>query len=216
MKTKILVLLFALSFLFLQNINAQVAMLKATGILIPYGNSGIVIFDGAIEFKIKKQFTGQVSFGYSKSANYTYNREKTIITPQLRYYFKKDAWMQSPYIGLVFQQNTGKKDVFDDSDYVDFIYTSFTKFGVGLMLGKHFKVRKRLGIDVHLGVLREKGDLTIKVVESSRLHTVPKNYSYMENGAVNNRFFAGFNFYIPIEGPQTTTKKITKNTEGSL
>ncbi len=216
MKTKKQLLLFALSFLFLQNTNAQVAMLKATGILLPNAAGSSIILDGGIEFKIKGHWTGQVSFSSSKSHNYTYTREKTIITPQLRYYFKKDAWMKSPYIGLVFQQNIGRDDEIDDNYWTDFKFTSFIKYGAGVIMGKHIKVRKRFGIDIHLGVLREKGDKTVTVEEHDPKHTMPKNYTYLEHGAVNNRFFAGFNFYFAIGRIQTQTKKITKNTEGSL
>lgn len=217
MKTKKQLLLFALSILFLQNTDAQIAMIKGTGISDDGSNDReSIILDFGVEVKIKGRLTGQLSVSSSKGYYNSAYREKRIVTPQLRYYFKKDAWTKSPYIGLVFQQNIGKVDVYDDYGKVDFKYTSFTKYGAGVILGTHIKIYKRFGIDLHIGVLREKGDLTVKVKESSHLHPMSKNYTYLEHGAVNNRFFAGFNFYFAIGKIQTTTKKITKNTEGSF
>lgn len=216
MKTRKQILFFALSFLFLQNTNAQFMILKGTGIFDNGNDSPFIILDFGVEVKIKGQLTGQLSVGASALYYDSAVREKLIVTPQLRYYFKKDAWMKSPYIGLVFQQNIGNVDEFDDYGKVDFKYTTFTKYGAGVILGTHIKIYKRFGIDLHMGVLREKGDLTIKVIESSTLHTMPKNYTYIEYGAVNNRFFAGFNFYFAIGKIQTPTKKIIKNTEGSF
>ena len=194
MKQLLLILILSIS----QSSNAQIAMLKATGLLLPHNGGGNIIFDGGVEVKIKGQWTGQLSFSSSIATNYTYNREKTIVSPQLRYYFKKDAWLKSPYMGFVLQHHVGKDDEIDDSDYVDFKYTSYTKYGAGIILGHHIKVYKNFGIDLHLGVLREKGDNTVKVEEHSTLHTNPKTYTYMEKGAVNNRVFWGFNFYFAI------------------
>lgn len=194
MKQLLLILILSIA----QNANAQVAMLKATGLLLPHNGGGNIIFDGGVEFKIKGQWTGQLSFSSSIATNYTYNCEKTIVSPQLRYYFKKDAWLKSPYMGFVLQHHVGKDDEIDDSDYVDFKYTSYTKYGAGIILGHHIKVYKNFGIDLHLGVLREKGDKTIKVHEQARNHLMPKDYTYMEKGAVNNRVFWGFNFYFAI------------------
>lgn len=196
MKQPLLILILILSIA--QNANAQIAMLKATGLLLPHNGGGNIIFDGGVEVKIKGQWTGQVSFSSSKATNYTYNREKTIIAPQLRYYFKKDAWLKSPYLGLVLQKNDGKDDKIDDNDWTDFKFTTYSKFGVGFILGHHIKIRKNFGIDLHLGLLREKGDNIIRVEEHDRKHIMPKNYTYMEKGAVNNRVFWGFNFYFAI------------------
>jgi Protein of unknown function (DUF3575) len=195
------ILLFSLSFVFLQNTNAQIAMLKATGILNPINDNrhiGIIL-DFAVEAKIKGRLTGQLSVSSSKGYYNSAYREKLIVTPQLRYYFKKDSWLKSPYLGLVLQKNVGKADVDDDNNWTDFKYTSFTKYGAGLMIGQHIKVRKNFGIDIHLGFLREKGDNMVRVEEHDPKHVMPKNYTYFEKGAVNNRFFAGFNFYFAID-----------------
>ena len=181
MKTKQRFLILILICLFSQNVNAQIAMLKATGIFA-FNDCGSIILDFGVEVKIKRRLTGQLSVGTSYGYYNSACRGKQIVTPQLRYYFEKDVWLKSPYIGLVFQQNIGSVNVSDDYGKVDWKYTSFTKYGAGFILGHHIKIYKRFGIDLHIGVLREKGDLTIRVEEHAPIHTMPKNYTYFEKG----------------------------------
>ena len=214
MKTQKLLLIFISSFLFLQNINAQYLMFKGTAALVVADLSVLLILDTGIEIKITEQFTGQLSYSKSYFGNgYTRRREKTIWTPQLRYYLKKDSWSTSPYIGILLQKHVGRNEEFDDTSVYDHKIVTFKRLGAGFIFGHHIKIYKRLGIDIHIGALGEKGDeSTMVTAYPSRQVTVDK----VEIGKTNARIFAGFNFYLAIGKINSTTKKIIKNTEGSL
>ena len=217
MKSKYLFLVFI--FIFLQNIQSQSVMLKLGGLIFPTGEDLGYILDGGIEFRLSSHWSTQLSVSTTQVRSEGKSIDKVIVTPQLRYYFKSESFQKSPYFGIVLQRHKavlGTELINEQSRPHGWQTETFTKYGVGLILGGHRKIYKRLGFDIHVGGLIEIGDInTEKGYWSVLGSTTPTNTSILENNKVTPRPFIGFNLYWAFSEPNTsTTKKITKNTEG--
>jgi hypothetical protein len=207
MKTKNLILQLVLcSFVFLQNIEAQSVFVKGTGALL---SADRYLFDGAVEWRFKKQLGVQLSLTKTSWAGESSLNTRDFWTAQLRYYFLKNPLFESPFCGIVLQQH----DEFRFSSDLDGSNPStniLKNYGVGLMTGLHVEITKRFGVDFHIGCLGETGNQT-KTKTINNKTSVSKEKSKFEI-----RRMLGLNFYLAIGEIHSTTKKITKNTEGSL
>lgn len=198
----------------LQHAAAQPVMLKGGAIIYGIG----FVLDGGIEVKLKKQFGLQFSVTKSVFRGEGKNFEKILVSPQLRYYLKKNSWQKSPYLGVVFQNNSGTTgDEIYISGQAPFGWktTGYNKFGLGFMLGGHGKIYKKLGFDIHVGGIGEIGKVDVKKEYWPNAPPNTPNSYYTEKNKTSARPFLTFNLYL-ILGESTKTEKIIKNTEGSF
>ncbi len=197
MKIKQPFLILILSFLFLQNIQSQsFAMFKLGGLLLPdYG----YILDGGMEFRLAPHWSTQLSVSTTQVSSDGLSIDKIIVTPQLRYYFKKDSFQKSPYFGVVLQRHKavlGEELVNENRQTIGWQAEDFTKYGIGLILGGHKKIYKRLGFDIHIGGLLEMGDVTTETYYWDVFGRVkPPNTSILEKNKLTVRPFFGLNLY---------------------
>ena len=86
---------------------AQVVALKATGFAAG-ADATILLADGGIEFYFKKHWGAQLAYSFLEFSSESRYRNKKIITPQLRYYFKENGWRRSLYTGILAQIHNQK------------------------------------------------------------------------------------------------------------
>lgn len=183
--------------LFLMNstvMYSQFAMLKGAVMLIPEPSYGVA--DAGIEFKVSKSISLEASYSVRMYGNYD-GFYKDVLSFQSRYYFKGKRWNQSPFVGLVvqkFNRNDGAETYIERDDLRYETYETH-KQALGVILGHHFKIYKRLGLDIHGGFVRQKGDETYRLYNANSLQ--PKEFLYKKD-VVGTRPFAGLNLYFAI------------------
>ena len=166
-----------------------ICMLKVGAIIVPILSSAVFgVFDAGIEFKLKDRLTFELSGAIRKyETEHQYSR-KVVWATQLRYYGTKNQWQSSPYLGILAQYHTEYHSIGDVS--VD-ENTYLSKWGTGIIAGKHIKMGKRLGLDVHCGNIWQKG-----LYRKTDLATHPA--TIIETNKWSNRVFAGLNLYIVL------------------
>jgi Protein of unknown function (DUF3575) len=168
-------------------------MLKGTGLLL--SNSDLL--DAGIEVKLGNHWTFELSASRVHKESNDFDLTKSFITPQVRYYFLKNKWKNSPYCGLIFQKHheNNLTGVFNSDKTPPLLIGQetqiFIKMGVGLIAGQHVQIYKWLGCDAHLGVLEEKGNVVTT-------QYIGKWKGVLETNKWNSRFFWGFNFYLAL------------------
>ncbi|MBL7818504.1 MAG: DUF3575 domain-containing protein [Saprospiraceae bacterium] len=192
-------------------------MLKGgAGLIITEGGGGFVI-DGGFEIKLNSRLGLQFSIANSDFSFESQSHKKFIVTPQLRYYLKKDLWEKSPYFGAILQYHkgeTGDEIYSSSSSAFGWQSSNYKKTGLGLMFGKHIKIYKRLGLDLHLGGIFERGNIHVKNEYWSSTPNRPANSYYTEKNKNSVRPFWTVNLYLAL-GELTKSEKIIKNTEGA-
>ncbi len=183
--------------LFLMNstvMYSQIVMLKGAVILIPEPSFGAA--DAGIEFKVSKNISLELSYSISTRGNYDHF-DKDVLSFQSRYYFKGKRWNQSPFVGLVIQKFHRKNaaETYIERDNLKYETYETHKQALGVILGQHIKIYKRLGLDIHGGVVYQKGDETYRLYNS--IPFKPIEFLNKKN-VVSTRPFAGLNLYLAI------------------
>ena len=208
MKAKLALLSFSVC-LFLLNsavIYSQTVMIKGALMLIPGPSYGVA--DAGIELKVSKNISLELSYSIRMRGDYDHF-DKDVLSFQSRYYFKGKRWNQSPFVGLVIQKFHRKDgaETYLERDNLRYQTYETHKQAVGVILGQHIKLYKRLGLDIHGGIVYQKGDETYRLYNANSLK--PKEFLYKKN-VVGKRPFAGLNLYFAIG---KMPPKVEKNKE---
>ncbi len=173
---------------------SQFAMLKGAVMLIPGPSYGVA--DAGIEFKVSKSVSLELSYSVRMFGIYD-GFYKDVLSFQSRYYFKGKRWNQSPFVGLVIQKFHRKDgaETYIKRDNLKYETYETHKQALGVILGQHIKLYKRLGLDIHGGIVYQKGDETYRLYNANS--TNPKEFLYKKN-VVGTRPFAGLNLYFAI------------------
>ena len=173
---------------------SQMVMLKGAVMLIPEPSFGVV--DAGIECKVSKNISFQLSYSIRTYGAYDHF-DKDVLSFQSRYYFKGKRWNQSPFVGLVIQKFHRKDaaETYLERDNLRYQTYETDKQALGIILGQHIKIYKRLGLDIHAGFVYQKGDETYRLYNANP--STPKELLYKKN-VVGTRPFAGFNLYFAI------------------
>lgn len=172
---------------------AQVAALKATGFAAG-AEATIVLADAGIEFYFKKHWGAQLSYSFLEYSTESRYRNKKVITPQLRYYFKENGWRKSLYTGILAQIHTqNMSDELPGSYPFPWEDINFKKVGFGILGGSQLIIIKRFGIDVNAGLIVQGGNEKRTLYEYS-----PSKTTITEKNVVNARPFFTLNFYLML------------------
>lgn len=171
------------------NTTSSICMLKVGAIIVPILSSAAFgVFDAGIEFKLRDRLTFELSGAIRKyETEHQYSR-KVVWASQLRYYSSKNQWQSSPFLGILAQYHTEYHSIGDGP--VD-ENTYLSKWGGGIIAGKHIKMGKKLGLDVHCGNIWQKG-----LYRKTDLATHPT--TIIETNKWSNRVFVGLNLYIVL------------------
>lgn len=188
MKKKFLSSFFIMIFIFPIGLIAQKIIVKGSGILLP-GYNSIGVYDVGVEYVINKNITAQLS--YSQAFNDgEIGIKRRIWTPHLRYYFKENRSLKSPYISWLIQNNKTNKwsDAIENNNVV-YRQKQYKKWGTGIMMGWQLPIWNRLGADFHIGYMGYYG----KEYKTENITTV---WKYTESFEVNFRPIVGANLYF--------------------
>jgi hypothetical protein len=206
MQTKYLISLVFVLCLVTQNTFSQSFAIKAS-VPIVFDYNFQTGYDLGFEANIYKKWTGQVSFTTLKGGGAVYNKQLWAF--QIRHYWKND-WTNSAYGGLLVQNHflnrvfmtETRPNPLEKFDEVE------KKWGAGFIIGGQPRIAGRFGLDIHIGLLFQKG-----TIETAYTHFDPKlDYVKTENTAIKTRLFWGMNLYIALgKMPESkTTNKEAK------
>jgi hypothetical protein len=148
-------------------------------------------YDLGFEAKIYKNWTGQVSFTSYKHGGSLYNKQLWAL--QLRRYFKTD-WTNSTYGGFLVQNYFLNEVNPENQNPIKTIDKTEKNWGTGFILGMQPRLSGRLGLDIHLGLLFQNGNVKkIYTHYDSKL-----DYMKTENTLLKPRLFWGVNLYIAL------------------
>ena len=187
---KFLTPLFFIVFLMPKSSYGQQHLIKAGAFFFP--NS---VYDLGFETKIAKKWTGQVSFTKSSDLFSEYSdSDKHLWAFQVRHYLKSN-WANSLYSGLVVQKYSKDEKIYYVTHPELSTATSVDKrWGGGLIVGYQFKIFRRLGLDIHGGLIAQRGKK-----ETTEVYKVTKPNS-VENETITFKLhpFWGVNLYMAL------------------
>lgn len=201
---KLVIPLFFTLFLMTKSSYGQQHLIKAGAFFFP--NS---VYDLGFETKITKKWTGQVSFTKSSDLFREYSDfDKHLWAFQVRHYLKSN-WANSLYSGLVVQKYSKDEKIYYVTHPELSTITSVDKrWGGGLIAGYQFKIFRRLGLDIHGGLIGQTGKK-----ETTNVYKVTKpNGIENENITFKLHPFWGVNLYMALgEMPAANIEKKSKS-----
>jgi hypothetical protein len=203
MKNNLKTLIILLLSMTWQTSQAQNTILKTGLFYVPTASGYHSIIDVGFEQKITEKWSCQLSYSTSSAAGDDFDRSKKVWSLQARRYLD-NTWTSSVYYGFVLQ----KLDMYDyTSWYVipnndTLVHTAKPdikkkKYGIGGIVGSHFNIIKRIGADVHIGVVGQIGQKTTSISSAQYGKLLPTKIEN-NNTHFDIRLLWGVNIYIAL------------------